>query len=194
LDHAAERQVCEAADVTIQDLGSIGELVAAVATVATLVYLALQIRGNTVVARAEAKRGAQSAGVSTSFGIAQDPELAALFVKGLSDYRDLASLDKTRFEFLLACVLDGPMLITRDAELGLADDEDIEGARETIKRFLTTPGGRIWFEHNAKVVSKPFYRFVLKELGSAWNSADDASPRADGSGVASGQDSAPDSA
>jgi hypothetical protein len=33
--------------MTIQDLGSIGELVAAIATVATLVYLALQIRQNT---------------------------------------------------------------------------------------------------------------------------------------------------
>jgi hypothetical protein len=36
-----------AAEVTIQDLGSIGELVAAIATVATLIYLAAQIRQNT---------------------------------------------------------------------------------------------------------------------------------------------------
>ena len=33
--------------LTIQDLGSIGELVVAVATVATLAYLAFQIRQNT---------------------------------------------------------------------------------------------------------------------------------------------------
>jgi hypothetical protein len=33
--------------MTLQDLGSIGEFVAAVATVATLAYLALQIRYNT---------------------------------------------------------------------------------------------------------------------------------------------------
>ena len=33
--------------MTIQDLGSIGELVAAIATIATLVYLAIQIRQNT---------------------------------------------------------------------------------------------------------------------------------------------------
>ena len=32
--------------MTIQDLGSIGELIAAVATLATLVYLAVQIRQN----------------------------------------------------------------------------------------------------------------------------------------------------
>jgi len=41
--------------VTIQDLGSIGELVAAIATVATLVYLALQIRQNTTQLRDNAR-------------------------------------------------------------------------------------------------------------------------------------------
>ena len=33
--------------MTLQDLGSIGELVGALATIATLVYLAIQIRANT---------------------------------------------------------------------------------------------------------------------------------------------------
>jgi hypothetical protein len=40
--------------VTIQDLGSIGELVAAIATVATLIYLAAQIHQNTSTMKASA--------------------------------------------------------------------------------------------------------------------------------------------
>jgi hypothetical protein len=39
--------------VTIQDLGSVGELVAAIATIATLAYLAVQIRHNTRHVRAQ---------------------------------------------------------------------------------------------------------------------------------------------
>jgi hypothetical protein len=39
--------------VTIQDLGSIGEFVAAIATLVTLVYLAFQVRQNTQIARAQ---------------------------------------------------------------------------------------------------------------------------------------------
>lgn len=42
--------------MTIQDLGSIGELTAAVATVVTLAYLAIQIRTTNRLARAEASR------------------------------------------------------------------------------------------------------------------------------------------
>ena len=37
--------------MTISDLGSIGELIAAAATVATLLYLALQVRANTNTAK-----------------------------------------------------------------------------------------------------------------------------------------------
>ena len=44
---AAEQAFHPAAHVTIQDLGSIGELVAAAATIATLAYLAAQVRQNT---------------------------------------------------------------------------------------------------------------------------------------------------
>ena len=33
--------------MTVQDLGSLGELIAAVATVTTLVYLAIQLKQNT---------------------------------------------------------------------------------------------------------------------------------------------------
>jgi hypothetical protein len=40
--------------MTIQDLGSVGELIAAVATVATLIYLAAQIRQNTATMKTSA--------------------------------------------------------------------------------------------------------------------------------------------
>ena len=41
--------------MTIQDLGSIGELVAAMATLGTLIYLALQIRQNSQTVKAQTR-------------------------------------------------------------------------------------------------------------------------------------------
>jgi len=46
--------------VTVQDLGSLGEFIAAIATVATLIYLAIQIRASNRIARAEASRAPNS--------------------------------------------------------------------------------------------------------------------------------------
>jgi hypothetical protein len=46
--------------VTIQDLGSAGEFVAAIATVVTLIYLAVQLRGSNRLAKASASRAPNS--------------------------------------------------------------------------------------------------------------------------------------
>lgn len=42
--------------MTLEDLGNVGELIAAIATVLTLIYLAVQIRTSNRLARAEASR------------------------------------------------------------------------------------------------------------------------------------------
>ncbi len=56
--------------MSIQDLGSLGELVAAIATVATLIYLAVQIRASNRLARAGASRTPNSDlnSLNASFG------------------------------------------------------------------------------------------------------------------------------
>jgi hypothetical protein len=152
--------------VTIEALGSIGELIAAIATIATLFYLAVQIRASTLVARAEAQRESQSGGIPAQLAIAQDPELAALLHKGLAGYPNLDPLEATRFSLLLPSLLNGAMLISRASQLGLATDDELEINRALIKRFLSTPGGRAWFNDNASVLPKSFTQFVDEELAT----------------------------
>src|SRR5262245_46033058 len=74
------RVVCAQA-VTIQDLGSIGELVAAAATVATLAYLAIQVRQNTRALRSSTFQQISMDMSLLAGTIAGDPDLAAIIVK-----------------------------------------------------------------------------------------------------------------
>jgi hypothetical protein len=83
-----------AADVTIQDLGNIGELIAAVATVLTLFYLAVQIRASTRVARLEALHSTTAATPSHSVAIAQD-RIAAVAPKAGGETADDAGAAET---------------------------------------------------------------------------------------------------
>jgi hypothetical protein len=73
--------------MSIQELGSLGELVAAIATVFTLVYLALQIRENTKIVRSEASRSIRSDGAATFRMIAGDAIVAELFNRGFTGAR-----------------------------------------------------------------------------------------------------------
>ena len=60
--------------MTIQDLGSIGELIAAIATIATLVYLAIQIRQNTAQQKLDAYVSVQH-GQNSVVDLLRDPDM-----------------------------------------------------------------------------------------------------------------------
>ena len=69
--------------VTIQDLGSAGEFVAAIATVATLIYLAVQIRTSNRLARAEASRAPNSDLNALNAAFGTDPVFRAAMLEVL---------------------------------------------------------------------------------------------------------------
>ena len=83
--------------MTIQDLGSVGELVGAIATVATLVYLAIQIRANTHAVRSAAAQSVHEAFATWYRMLAADADLAQVAANGLRDYASLSEADRARF-------------------------------------------------------------------------------------------------
>lgn len=87
----------EATHMTLQDLGSIGELLAAAATVVTLVYLAIQIRSNTRAVKSAAAQSVHEAFATWYRMLAADAPLAQLVTNGLRDYASLSEGDKARF-------------------------------------------------------------------------------------------------
>ena len=62
--------------LTIQDLGALGELLSAVAVLATLVYLALQTRQNTMAIGAQLEAAALAANQNTLLSMATSNEIA----------------------------------------------------------------------------------------------------------------------
>jgi len=100
--------------VTIQDLGSIGELIAAMATVLTLAYLAMQIRQNTTMARAAGASSYAESLDTVPAILAQDPEARRVYFQGLKDYQSLAGDEMLQFELLLMLYSNG---LTRTFQL-----------------------------------------------------------------------------
>ena len=87
--------------MTIQDLGSIGELVAAIATVATLAYLAIQIRQNTKSVRAGSRLDIASGWRAHNQQL-RDPLVNRAYVKGLRTYPDMPYNERQIFSNLFA--------------------------------------------------------------------------------------------
>ena len=78
-------------------VGAIGEVVGGIAVIATLLYLAIQVRQN-----AESVRNAASLSVNEGLAeinrrLSNDSEFAALWLRGLKDYRGLSDVERARF-------------------------------------------------------------------------------------------------
>ncbi len=88
--------------MTIEDLGNIGEMVAAIATVATLVYLAAQIRQNADSLRADGELRLSQQMAEWHARVSAQPDLARIWDEAAADPSALSPEDTRRFRWLVA--------------------------------------------------------------------------------------------
>ena len=152
--------------MTIQDLGSIGELVAAIATIATLVYLAIQIRANTTALRLESRGRLHAGGMTHASVIGGSPQAADVFTRGLGDYHGLAPAEATQFQFLFSMLVSTADEAHYSYELGLSD-RDWHQSATGVLRLLKAPGGREFWRLNSATFSPGFQKFVNQHLSQS---------------------------
>ena len=92
--------------MTIQELGSLGELIAAIATVVTLIYLATQIRHNNKALAESTSAALNQSYASINSRISSDEQFAELFVRGRKDLRSLNPVEVERFRAFIQDILN----------------------------------------------------------------------------------------
>ena len=92
--------------MTIQDLGNIGEVVAAIATILTLIYLAIQLRASNRLARASASRAPNSDlnAINATFGVDSAFRPAWRKVMEGAERPDIEPDDRTLIDFYLISI------------------------------------------------------------------------------------------
>jgi hypothetical protein len=157
--------------MNLDALGNIGDFVGGIAVVVTLLYLATQIRQNTrqvtqsvELARAQTIRGSNDIQQSL-VAIAQDSELARIFLAGLSEYSSLSGEERLRFTLILGAIVS-PIAahVTEQISLGFIGDERFGDQAASLKQFLSAPGGHEWWKRNAYQFAPVFQRFVDEQV------------------------------
>ncbi len=150
--------------MTIQDLGNIGELIAAIATVATLVYLALQIRANTVAVRSESRGRIHTQSQTMGSVIGGSPQAADVFARGLADFDSLEPTEQMQFQFLFAMIESQADLSYHNFQLGLGGADWMEAMTAGVLELFETPGGARYWKLNGSKASPEFQNFVNQKL------------------------------
>ena len=129
--------------MTIQDLGSIGELIAAIATVATLAYLAVQIRQNTISNRDANVQATHDMILRLNMS-ALDPGLADLLIRGCQDRASLDSVESSRFHMQWMSSFFMYQDVFFAAKRSLVEPYLREGVESHMFQYLKTPGLASW--------------------------------------------------
>lgn len=150
--------------LTIQDLGSLGEIVGAVATVATLIYLAIQIRDNTFAVRSSAAQSVHEAFSTWYRMLSADADLAQLVANGLRDYASLTETERARFVATFMAFLSCSQDAFIKWQEGSLAPELWSGWEQVILNLIGSPGGREFWGERGYLFGDPFRRHVEGDL------------------------------
>jgi hypothetical protein len=175
--------------MTVQDLGSIGELIGAVATVATLGYLAVQIRANTRMMRQQSSHAGRTMASQGALALAHDQQLAGVFRRGLASFETLEPDEQIQFAFLLGYYVMNVEHHFSDFTTGLTDGTGLERAWVGVEQILKSPGGRaFWKNQGSRTYPADFAQFIESRLDNR------EGPKPSAPGTTKQPDTIPDSA
>ena len=135
--------------MTLEDLGNTGEFVAAIAVVASLIYLAMQIRQNTSVVLANTQQTLMDAVSALQASVSEHPDLPSLLIRANEDPDSLSPEDSLRFEFFATRIFGQYETIFFFYGKGLMPLELWEPWDAGYSDFVQSPGFRkYWAEHS----------------------------------------------
>lgn len=141
-------------------LGAIGQIVGAIAVVASLVYVAAQIRLNTSAIKAETAREVVAAVRSINSQISGDAELNRIFMTWLEDPDALAREEYARgvhvAHNLLRTVEDAHAQYLR----GNLERETWVGWDRMFADYLSSPGIQAYWALRSDIYSAPFREYM----------------------------------
>ena len=151
--------------MNIQDLGSIGELIAALATLLTLGYLAIQLKQNTSALKSQTFQQSSMDMSLTANSVSSDGELAKIIIKAENGIASLSSDEKLRFHFWMLVAVRRFEAIYIQALYGSIEKDRIEGFETSILSLLSNVGNE-WWNLTKSAFSNDFIRYADGKINS----------------------------
>ena len=141
-------------------VGSIAELIGAVAVVGSLIYLAVQIKSGTKTLRTSTRDLTFQHLMEWNHSLLQDPDLAYIFQKGCGNFESLNDNDKARFihaAFGFYKVFESPYLHYLDGSIG---EEAWAYNQNLLYAYASEPGLRLYFSERKEMFDPRFVELI----------------------------------
>ena len=141
------------ATMTIQDLGAIGEIIGAVAVIASVIYLAVQIHNGLRGYQSVITQETTNHFSRLQLDIARDPVLSDLMYRAYSG-AELGAFEMRRLGFLLSSYMIAYENLYAQHCTGMLAKGSYEARRRSMASMLAPPAGWHWWQSDG-VYSHP---------------------------------------
>lgn len=150
--------------MTFEDYGIAAEILASVATLLALFYLAVQIRTASRAQIADSRRTGHDRAAMLAITIGQSTETAGVWRRGLWEFESLSTDEKVQFIFLFSQLVSQTDLAYADHRLGLSERNHFEETSGVTFDMLRMPGGRAYWEYSKNSYSKDFRNYIDQKV------------------------------
>lgn len=147
-------------------LAQLGEFIGGIGVFLSLVYLGIQVRGNTKSQQADitARVVDRMAGMQSVFGT--NGEATAIFNRGISDPTKMTMQDRTRFMWLLTEFFGAMEFLMQQYDAGNIDQETWDRWASTLDWWLTWRGVQAFWVGRAFPFTKTFTSYVESRIAA----------------------------
>ena len=158
--------------MTLESLGSIGELIGGLAVAVSLVYLAIQVRQSARTTRAEMLQHYSLALESELMALGRDPQASHVWNAGLRNWDDLSEAEQGQFGGMIAGLFTGFESTYNQYRSGLLEEDSWESYQKRLRWYMARRGVRAWWKLGGHTWVGEAYGAVINEMLLEFEEAD----------------------
>lgn len=147
--------------MSIESLGYVGEFIGGLALIASLVYLAVQIRQNTASVRLQVEQAIRGDQFDLRRSYIENPDLADLLVRAIVDFDSLSPAERVRSNMTSANAIEHLQRIFLLREQGLVHWESQEAV---LRSYLGLEPVRRWWSSGREILQPEFVEYVERHI------------------------------
>lgn len=145
-------------------LAAVAELAGALVVVATLVYVAMELRDNSKALRRSAADSALAGVLDITADMARDNEVSQLLTRGTEDWDNLSESERARLVYVLFRLFKVLENIHYYYSLGTLDEETWVGWRNVCLMYAQSQAGRFYLRVRKQFFSQRFLEMIDSEV------------------------------
>jgi hypothetical protein len=148
--------------VTLEEINYASQIFGVVLIFASLVFVGLQIRQNTLATRAASHNAVSNSLNEINRMFAENADLTKIWLKGMADRQALTPEERWRFDSTARAYMHVCETMYIQAGLGAGDKSVLYAEEDGIKLAFTSPGMREWWAENPYGFCPEFRGYVAK--------------------------------